>query len=103
MKFEKAGGGSEEHDPLSDESTDPEKIFERGELRGLIEKRISRLTGKHQQEVARRIFLEGDSRKDVAADLGVTPERIREIEARIIRSLSRVPAEIKPYLPKREK
>jgi DNA-directed RNA polymerase sigma subunit (sigma70/sigma32) len=85
-----------------DPTMKPDELLERDDLRKLIEKRISRLTGKNVQEVARRIFIEGDSDQEVADALGLTHTRVWDIKQEIIRVIKTHPGELGPYGPERK-
>ncbi|MGC9598953.1 MAG: hypothetical protein ABSE18_01045 [Minisyncoccia bacterium] len=85
---------------LPDSTLGPDEAVEREELRKLIEKRISRLKGKDYEEVARRLFVEGESIGEVAEALVVTPSYVATVRQKILRQIGMAPAELKPYLPK---
>ncbi|HVO28801.1 MAG TPA: hypothetical protein VMT81_02350 [Candidatus Paceibacterota bacterium] len=95
------GYGPGEHEPM-DPALAPDELFEKEELRALIEKRIGHFHGKNQQEVARRLFLEGESPREVADALGITTSRVSDIQRKLITMIGRFPGEIKPYFPKEE-
>ena len=81
-------------DMLADEqSSDPELELAIGEIEQLIGKWVKQLDAKHRQVIERRYGLNGDepcTLEDVAADLGLTRERVRQIQIEALQKLRRI-------------
>lgn len=81
-------------DMLADEqSSNPELDLAIGEIEKLIGKWVKQLDAKHRQVIERRYGLHGDepsTLEAVAADLGLTRERVRQIQIEAIQKLRRM-------------
>ena len=78
-------------DAIADERTlDPEKAQQREDLQGLIEKWLNELNDKQREVVERRFGLNGreiSTLEEVGADIGVTRERVRQIQVEALKRL----------------
>ena len=78
-------------DAIADERTlDPEKAQQREDLQGLIEKWLNELNDKQREVVERRFGLnnrEISTLEEVGADIGVTRERVRQIQVEALKRL----------------
>ncbi|MFL6652228.1 MAG: RNA polymerase sigma factor RpoS, partial [Sulfurifustaceae bacterium] len=78
-------------DAIADERTlDPEKAQQREDLQGLIESWLNELNDKQREVVERRFGLNGreiSTLEEVGADIGVTRERVRQIQVEALKRL----------------
>lgn len=78
-------------DAIADEQTqDPEKVLHREDLQSQIEAWLSELNDKQREVVERRFGLNGreiSTLEEVGADIGVTRERVRQIQVEALRRL----------------
>lgn len=78
-------------DAIADEQTqDPEKILHREDLQSQIETWLNELNDKQREVVERRFGLNGReiaTLEEVGADIGVTRERVRQIQVEALRRL----------------
>ncbi len=78
-------------DAIADERTlDPEKAQQREDLQGLIERWLNELNDKQREVVERRFGLNGreiSTLEEVGADIGVTRERVRQIQVEALKRL----------------
>ncbi len=78
-------------DAIADEQTqDPEKILHREDLQTQIEAWLNELNDKQREVVERRFGLNGreiSTLEEVGADIGVTRERVRQIQVEALRRL----------------
>ncbi|OGI62312.1 MAG: RNA polymerase sigma factor RpoS [Candidatus Muproteobacteria bacterium RBG_16_60_9] len=78
-------------DAIADERTlDPEKAQQREDLQGLIESWLNELNDKQREVVERRFGLnnrEISTLEEVGADIGVTRERVRQIQVEALKRL----------------
>ncbi|MFQ5757287.1 MAG: RNA polymerase sigma factor RpoS [Acidiferrobacterales bacterium] len=78
-------------DAIADEQTqDPEKLLHREDLQAQIEIWLSDLNDKQREVVERRFGLNGreiSTLEEVGADIGVTRERVRQIQVEALRRL----------------
>lgn len=88
LDIEKDDGGTL-GDFISDDKINIEEIIEQKELRELLLKCLNKLSEKEQNVLKMRFGFEGDpmTLEEVGNRLGVTRERIRQIEAKSIRKL----------------
>lgn len=81
-------------DAIADERTlDPEKILQDEDLHGQIAAWLSELNEKQREVVERRFGLNGrdiSTLEQVGADIGVTRERVRQIQVEALRRLRRM-------------
>ncbi len=81
-------------DAIADERTpDPEKILQDEDLHGQIAAWLSELNDKQREVVERRFGLNGrdiSTLEQVGADIGVTRERVRQIQVEALRRLRRM-------------
>ncbi|MFQ5935463.1 MAG: RNA polymerase sigma factor RpoS [Acidiferrobacterales bacterium] len=78
-------------DAVADDQTqDPEKLLHREDLQSQIEAWLSELNDKQREVVERRFGLNGreiSTLEEVGADIGVTRERVRQIQVEALRRL----------------
>lgn len=78
-------------DAIADERTlDPEKAQQREDLQALIESWLNELNDKQREVVERRFGLNGreiSTLEEVGADIGVTRERVRQIQVEALKRL----------------
>lgn len=78
-------------DAIADERTlDPEKAQQREDLQSLIESWLNELNDKQREVVERRFGLNGreiSTLEEVGADIGVTRERVRQIQVEALKRL----------------
>lgn len=78
-------------DAIADERTpDPERILQRVDLQALIQQWLNELNDKQREVVERRFGLnsrEIATLEEVGADIGVTRERVRQIQVEALRRL----------------
>lgn len=78
-------------DAIADERTpDPEKVLQREDLQALIEQWLNELNDKQREVVERRFGLSGkeiSTLEEVGADIGVTRERVRQIQVEALKRL----------------
>ena len=78
-------------DAIADERTlDPEKAQQREDLQQLIESWLNELNDKQREVVERRFGLSGreiSTLEEVGADIGVTRERVRQIQVEALKRL----------------
>ncbi len=78
-------------DAIADERTpDPERVLQREDLQTLIEIWLSELNDKQREVVERRFGLNGReiaTLEEVGADIGVTRERVRQIQVESLKRL----------------
>jgi RNA polymerase nonessential primary-like sigma factor len=81
-------------DMLADEqSIDPESELAVGEIERLLGNWVLQLDAKHRQVIERRYGLNGDdpcTLEIIAADLGLTRERVRQIQIEALQKLRRI-------------
>jgi RNA polymerase nonessential primary-like sigma factor len=78
-------------DALADEHTpDPEKVLQRDDLHAMIDIWLNELNDKQREVVERRFGLSGreiSTLEEVGADIGVTRERVRQIQVEALKRL----------------
>ena len=78
-------------DAIADEhAVDPEKMLQREDLQGLIGQWLAELNDKQREVVERRFGLSGrdiSTLEEVGADIGVTRERVRQIQVEALKRL----------------
>jgi RNA polymerase nonessential primary-like sigma factor len=78
-------------DAIADERTpDPEKVLQRDDLQALIQQWLNELNDKQREVVERRFGLnhrEIATLEEVGADIGVTRERVRQIQVEALKRL----------------
>jgi RNA polymerase nonessential primary-like sigma factor len=78
-------------DAIADEhAVDPEKMLQREDLQGLIAQWLSEINDKQREVVERRFGLNGreiSTLEEVGADIGVTRERVRQIQVEALKRL----------------
>lgn len=78
-------------DALADEHTpDPEKVLQRDDLHAMIDVWLNELNDKQREVVERRFGLSGreiSTLEEVGADIGVTRERVRQIQVEALKRL----------------
>jgi RNA polymerase nonessential primary-like sigma factor len=78
-------------DAIADDRTpDPEHLLQRDDLQGLIEQWLNELNDKQREVVERRFGLSGreiSTLEEVGADIGVTRERVRQIQVEALKRL----------------
>jgi RNA polymerase nonessential primary-like sigma factor len=78
-------------DAIADErAVDPEKMLQREDLQGLIAQWLGELNDKQREVVERRFGLSGreiSTLEEVGADIGVTRERVRQIQVEALKRL----------------
>lgn len=78
-------------DAIADERTpDPEKVLQREDLQALINQWLNELNDKQREVVERRFGLSGkeiSTLEEVGADIGVTRERVRQIQVEALKRL----------------
>ncbi|OGI51128.1 MAG: RNA polymerase sigma factor RpoS [Candidatus Muproteobacteria bacterium RIFCSPHIGHO2_02_FULL_65_16] len=78
-------------DAIADERTpDPEKVLQREDLQTLIEVWLNELNDKQREVVERRFGLSGreiSTLEEVGEDIGVTRERVRQIQVEALKRL----------------
>ena len=76
-----------------DQGLDPESELAIGEIDALLVKWVSLLDPRHRQVIERRYGLNGDepsTLEDIATDLGLTRERVRQIQIEALQKLRRI-------------
>lgn len=86
------GGGSTYHEIIPDEndSVDPYKLVEFSSFRGLVNKWLECLNDVEKEIICRRYGINNDSQDTleiIGDDLGITRERVRQIEKRVLAKL----------------
>ncbi len=78
-------------DAIADEHTpDPERVLQREDLQALIQQWLNELSDKQREVVERRFGLNGReiaTLEEVGADIGVTRERVRQIQVEALKRL----------------
>lgn len=78
-------------DAIADDRTpDPERVLQREDLQALIQKWLNELNDKQREVVERRFGLSGRevaTLEEVGADIGVTRERVRQIQVESLKRL----------------
>jgi RNA polymerase nonessential primary-like sigma factor len=81
-------------DAIADEGApDPEKILQREDLQALIRLWLNELSDKQREVVERRFGLSGHevaTLEEVGADIGVTRERVRQIQVEALKRLRQI-------------
>ncbi len=81
-------------DAIADEHTpDPERMLQREDLRVIIQQWLEELNDKQREVVERRFGLNGRevaTLEEVGADIGVTRERVRQIQVEALKQLRTV-------------
>jgi RNA polymerase nonessential primary-like sigma factor len=76
-----------------DQGADPESDLAIGEVELLLTQWVSQLDARHRQVIERRYGLNGDepsTLEDIAADLKLTRERVRQIQLEALQKLRRI-------------
>jgi RNA polymerase nonessential primary-like sigma factor len=78
-------------DAIADDRTpDPERVLQREDLQALIQRWLNELNDKQREVVERRFGLSGReiaTLEEVGADIGVTRERVRQIQVESLKRL----------------
>ncbi|MDR2588139.1 MAG: RNA polymerase sigma factor RpoD/SigA [Spirochaetales bacterium] len=89
------------HEVFADRSFDPERKFMRKAMREDAKKFMDTLRGKERQVFMRRFTLCGENRpslKNISAEIGISPETVRQIEMRLIKRIREEASPLREYV-----